>query len=457
MSDDTSLEGILQRYQDETVNISKELSANLEIAEHFRDLKTDKVAFYNNVRSDGPCKKLVMNLWGTRDRIAKYLKCSPGGITDLLIEAYDNPSDYELVDDAPFKANVIEDVDLSKLPIPKYFPIDGGPYFTSAVVYIETGDGVYNASYHRMMVFEDQDVSVDKKNTMAIRIVKRHLFKVLTEALERGEDGVKVTFAVGLDPVVMLPAAMSVDFGTDEMRFANYLSNKVLGKPLQMARTDGGYPPAPANAEFVFQGRICGNLEKDGDEIEAVGVPEGPFVDITGTKDFERSQAHLIVDRVYHRDDPVFQGLYPSGTEHFMMMGLPRESTMKTSMGKVVNVGDVRLTEGGCMWLHGIVSVDKSAEDDGVKAGHAALDGHKSMKQVVVVDTDIDIFDDMQVQWAIATRVANDGDLHLRPKEKGKKEKGSTLDPTAEDGMTKKLIIDATKPVGDNEKFARYG
>jgi UbiD family decarboxylase len=102
----------------------------------------------------------------------------------------------------------------------------------------------------------------------------------------------------------------------------------------------------------------------------------------------------------------------------------------------------VRLTEGGCCWLHGVVSITKQKEGDSVNAIMAALGAHPSMKLVTVVDNDIDIYDDRDVEWAVATRFQGHKGLVVI-----ENARGSSLDPSA-DETTTKMGIDATKPMG---------
>ena len=105
----------------------------------------------------------------------------------------------------------------------------------------------------------------------------------------------------------------------------------------------------------------------------------------------------------------------------------------------VPTVQNVVLTEGGCCWLHAAVSIKKQTEGDGKNIIMAALAAHPSLKHVVVVDEDVDIFDPQDIEYAIATRV------------------GSSLDPKASeiDGTTTKVGVDATKSILEPEKFER--
>ena len=133
------------------------------------------------------------------------------------------------------------------------------------------------------------------------------------------------------------------------------------------------------------------------------------------------------------------------------MIGMPREPIILDAVEKAVpKVGSVRLTEGGCSWFHAVVSITQQKQGDAKNAILAALGAHPSMKRVVVVDTDINIFDDQQVEWAIATRFQAGSDLVIIPDARG-----STLDSSATDGVTHKVGIDATHPYGRDEEFKK--
>ena len=105
---------------------------------------------------------------------------------------------------------------------------------------------------------------------------------------------------------------------------------------------------------------------------------------------------------------------------------------------------DVNVNPGGCSWLHAIVQIDKKSEDDGKNAIKGAFTGHTSCKHVFIVDDDIDIYDPLSVEWAMATRFQGDERMIIKDKEPG-----SSLDPSAEPGtkMTTKIGFDLTKPL----------
>jgi len=99
---------------------------------------------------------------------------------------------------------------------------------------------------------------------------------------------------------------------------------------------------------------------------------------------------------------------------------------------------------GGASWLHAIVQIDKQNEDDGPKAIEATFAGHHSCKHVFVVDKDIDIYNPLEVEWAMATRFQGDRDMIVKPRTPG-----SSLDPSSEPEtyLTTRVGFDLTKPL----------
>ena len=133
-----------------------------------------------------------------------------------------------------------------------------------------------------------------------------------------------------------------------------------------------------------------------------------------------------------------------------MLMGVPYEPLIYKAVSKVAKVRDVILTQGGCWYFHAVVQIDKETEDDARRAIEAAFQAHGSLKHVVVVDSDIDIYDPSDIEYAIATRIRGDEDIVLHPNVRG-----STLDPRSVDGITTKVGVDATARLDKLWKFQR--
>jgi len=414
---------ILQAFNDLVV-VKEPVNRELEITRYLLKYRERPVLF-ENVGG----WRVAGNIWATRERIAGFLNTEKERLIHLIAEAMENPSPYKTVESAPFLKNSTEDFSLLELPVPKYYPKDGGPYFTSAMVIAKDDNGFVNVSFHRMMVRDEK--------TVAIRLVPRHLYAMWKEKAEHGEE-LSVRIVVGNPVHLLLAGATSTAYGISELEIASKLSEFAFGKPLEAVELGG--IPVPVESEFVFEAKITPEL-----------VEEGPFVDITGTYDYVRKQPLVVFEKMYHVDDPIFHALLPGGYEHFMLMGLPKEPQIYASVKRVVpKVHGVRLTEGGVMWLHAVVSITKQHDGDGKNAILAAFAGHPSLKHVVVVDEDVDIYDDRDVEWAVATRFQADRDLVIVPNARG-----SSLDPSAEKSLTAKWGIDATKPLDRKEEFER--
>lgn len=373
---------------------------------------------YNNV--DG--KKCCMNVLGTRDLLARALSTTREDMVRYLAEIDIDGGWTREVDSSPFMEAVSEP-DLSDLPILTHFRGDGGPYITSGIVVSAFGEKT-NASVHRIMVIG--------KDKLAARLVPgRHTQMLLQEALSQGEK-LPVAIVIGVDPVVLIAASTRVPLGM-EFQYASALS----GNPVELVPLDNGV--SVPHAEIVFEGYI-----------DTERASEGPFVDITGTRDFPRMEPVIHLAKMMTRDVPIYHGLLPSGGEHKMLMGIPYEPLIFRAASSVADVRNVLLTEGGCSYLHAVVQIKKRDQSDPRKVIDAAFEAHKSLKHVVVVDEDIDVYNPQDLEYAVATRVRGDEDIVIYPNVRG-----STLDPRSVDGITTKVGIDATMTLGEEEKFLR--
>ncbi|MEA2229887.1 MAG: 2,5-furandicarboxylate decarboxylase 1, partial [Solirubrobacteraceae bacterium] len=159
----------------------------------------------------------------------------------------------------------------------------------------------------------------------------------------------------------------------------------------------------------------------------------------------------LDVLAVWHRDRPIFQTILSAGREHLLVGAIPREADLLRRLREVhAGVRSVRFTEGGTCRFHAVLAVAGAQPGHATNLMLAALASNPVLKHVVVVDDDVDPFDDEQVEWAIATRVQADRDVLVIPRAGG-----STLDPSARGGVSAKLGFDATVPPGGEEAYAR--
>ncbi len=405
------------------IKVEKEISTHLEAAKLLRKHPREIVILENIKESDTP---VISGICNTREKISKALNCKIENITERIIQAMDNPIPIENI--RKLKNYNSQKADLGKLPILTYYERDGGPYITAgAIIAKDPETKVRNASIHRMML-------LDKKH-LAVRIVPRHLYNYYKRAEKKGED-LPIAIAIGMHPATLLATTTSVPIEIDELEVANNFHDGKL-KLLKCQKVDIEVP----EAEIILEGKIIANKRAD----------EGPFVDLTGTYDIIRKEPIIEIERIHFKDDSLYHAILPAGFEHKLLQGLPQEPRIfKAVKNTVPSVKNVILTEGGCCWLHAIVSIKKQAEGDGKNVIMAALSAHPSLKHVVVVDDDINVFDLDDVEYAIATRLKEDDIVIV------KKARGSSLDPSASsDGTTTKVGVDATKPLKESEKFER--
>ncbi|NLA37941.1 MAG: UbiD family decarboxylase, partial [Methanomicrobiales archaeon] len=363
--------------------------------------------------------RAVMNLLGDRGVLAAALGV---GERDLVRHLAASTCSGHVVDAGGCEGGV--PADLSCIPVMKHYPGDAGRYFTGGVVF-SCFDGVENASIHRMMVLDDHRV-------VARLVEGRHTDILLRAALDCGER-LPVVVTVGTHPLVTFAASTRVPQGK-ELVYAAELLGGELG-----VRTCGNGVRVP-DAEIVLEGYI-------GAEV----VAEGPFVDITGTYDPVRQQPVIEFTRMYCKADPIYHGILPAGDEHKLLMGAPYEPKIYRAVSEVTTVRDVLLTKGGAGYLHAVVQIRKNTNGDAKNAIMAAFAAHTSLKHVVVVDEDIDIYDPHDVEYAIATRVRGDTDIMVISGVRG-----SSLDPMRlADGTNVKVGVDATIVMGREDEFKR--
>ena len=393
------------------------ISVNFDMKEESGTSGNEPILFNEIIESPG--HRAAMNIL-TRQRLCEAFEVQPGELIDILSWAMENPSEPVLTESEipPVLENTMVDPDLLKIPIPWHYREDGGRYQSASIIIAQYG-GVRNTSFHRQLVKDE--------STTCVRLVPRHLRTMVNTAQEK-KDEVPIAVVNGPDPVVLLAAAMSFDEPLDELRVAAALHERLYGSQLEVVELSNGVV-VPAISEYAMEARITTSTGE-----------EGPYVDITGTVDDIRLEPIIEYDKIHHRNDPIFHALIPAGVEHMTLMGMPRAPTIKAAVSEVVTCTDVYLTDGGSGWLSSVVQIIPEESGDGMKAIKAALDGHKSMKQVIVVDKDIDVTDSSRVEWALMTRWQPDRDTLILSSQKG-----SSLDPSrSSDGTTSKIGMDAT-------------
>ena len=405
----------------ELTRINKKVSPEYEMAGVIEAL-CEKPVFFENVKDSS--FSVVAGLVSSKEIIARALNLKKVHLLHNLSSALENPLPPKVVERGECQEIVEKEVDLTKLPIMRYTEKDGGKYIASAVSIVRDPELGRNMSFHRLMLIG--------KNKFVARIVED---RGTDTALRRAGGELDISICIGNSTAVLLSAATSLPKGVDELGMANTLEQTELVK----CKTND--LEVPRNCEFVLEGRITKER-----------VPEGPFLDATGTIDKIRQQPVIEIKCITHRENAIYQTILPGRHEHQFLMGMPKEPTIFNEVNRVCNCRDVYITPGGCSWLHAVVQIKKQNPDDGKKAVSAAFKGHKSLKHCVIVDEDIDIYDSNDVEWAVATRFQADKDIVILPNQRG-----SSLDPSGDltegkKARTCKMGLDATIPTGKTDK-----
>ncbi|WP_017777651.1 UbiD family decarboxylase [Paraburkholderia kururiensis] len=379
---------------------------------------------------------VVSGFMSRREWIAEAMGVDGAGLLARFSDAAAHPLPWRALGagEAPCQQVVhTSGIDLhALLPIPTHSEHDNGPYITAGLVIARNPrTGVQNVSINR--------IQVHGPNRMAILMLPRHLHAFQKAAEAQGE-ALDVAIAIGVDPLTMLASQAITPIDRDELEIAGALH----GEPLPVAKCVTHDVHVPAFAEIVIEGRILPNVRE----------PEGPFGEFPKYYSAREAREVIEVRAVTHRRHPVFHTIVPAEMEHLLLGAIPREATLLAHLQlSHPGVKDVHLSVGGVCRYHLWVQLDKKREGEAKNVMLCAFGAHYDIKQVVVVDTDVDVHDPAEVEWAIATRFQADRDLVVVPGAQGSPLDPSTTVGQPEDapphlqGVSTKMGLDATRPV----------
>jgi UbiD family decarboxylase len=378
---------------------------------------------------------LVTNVFATRERIGRAVGIEGSG--QAFIEEWNsrfkNRVPVNEVSAGAVQENVIRgsDVDVNKqLPAPKHFEADAGRYISAGVVIAKHPEtGVQNMANARIQLKGPQKVGVSVHS-------KGDMWEYIQAAEERGET-LDTAVMIGAHPSVYVGASPTPSIDVDEME----VIGAIRDEPLDVVDGETVDLAVPAAAEVIMEGTI------DPTDLE----DEGPFGEYSGFMSGRSTRNLIRVDAITHRDDAVFQSIAAGNSaEHVLLAGMPKEPEIYEEIkNETPVVTNVSMPVAGTI-LQAFVSIDKTSEGEPVQAALSAMSAWRHVKEVVVVDDDINIDDEREVLWALATRMQPDEDIFTVPKSTR-----TSLDPSAtSEGLTAKIAIDATMPL-DSEEYLK--
>ena len=194
----------------------------------------------------------------------------------------------------------------------------------------------------------------------------------------------------------------------------------MMQEPLRVVKARTVPLLVPADAELIIEGKILPHIRK----------MEGPFGEFTGHAVSQDQRQIIEVTAITHRTDYIFQDVHAGYTEHKLMGAVPREAALLKAVRQTVpTVKEVCMPVSGNCRFHAYIAISKRTAGQAKNAICAAFAADMLLKHVIIVDDDIDVFDEEQVLWAVSNRFQADRGLVVIPNAQG-----SELDPSAGPG-----------------------
>jgi 2,5-furandicarboxylate decarboxylase 1 len=427
------LAGLDEHARQELRRVKRPVDAEFELTAVLRKLQAENsypAVLFENVK--GRKLRVISNVLGSEQLLAEALETTPHELTRTYIAREDDRIPVDVVTEAPSQDVVITgaDVNLWDMPIVTNCEKDSGRFLTAAISTVRVPEtGGYNSGIYRMQVHGRNELGMSYEKHTHIGRVHRH-----AEALGQPVD---VVAWCGHHPATLLGCQSKIPYGEDEYEVMGGL----MREPLKVVRAKTVDVMVPAYAEVVFEGRILPERRE----------PEGPFGEFTWYYGLERPSPVMEVTAITHRRDAIFHHLFAAHAEHNLTGRLGRESVLyKRVKAAVPSVTDVYLPMSGVCRFHAYVQIEKEYDGEAKLAALAALASDAFVKLAVIVDRDVDIHNEAEVMWAIATRTQPDRDTFFVPETAT-----SRLDPASysiwsrleKDSMNTKWAIDATMPI----------
>ena len=426
-----------------------------------RPTKTGPAMTFENVKGHQGAK-VVIGLLASRKRVGYLLNSKPEKLGFMMRDAVKNAIAPVVVDKAKAQCQEVvhlatdEGFDIRKLiPAPTNTPEDAGPYVTLGMCYasdVETGES--DVTIHRLCLQSKDEIS------MFFTPGARHLgaFREKAEALGKP---LPISISIGVDPAIEIASCFeppTTQLGFNELSIAG----AIRGKAVELAPCVTIDEKCIANAEYVIEGELLVGARVREDQNSNTGKAMPEFPGYTGPANAELPV--IKVKAVTHRVNPIMQTCIGPSEEHVSMAGIPTEASIldmveRAMPGRVQNV--YAHSSGGGKFI-AVIQFKKTVPSDEGRQRQAALlafSAFPELKQVILVDEDVDIFDTNDVLWAMTTRMQADVDIVTIPGVRC-----HPLDPSndpacswsiRDHGIACKTIYDATVPFNQKARFQR--
>jgi len=368
---------------------------------------------------------VVGNLLGTKKRLSMALGVDPEDLVEASIPKLEKRLPPVLVSDSFQKVVITKKgkIDLLKLlPILTHYSKDSGPYLTSGITSARDPKvGIIGRGLHRM--------EVRGKDMLGISLLNPPLSEIYAQYKKENRK-MEVATVMGVDPALLIAAVSKIPRGVDKLSVAGGLK----GAPIPMLKAETVDLDIPAHAEIVIEGVIDPKgKERDGMLGESSGYymsfPKSPTIQVTG---------------ITYRKEACFHAIIPWALEvdHLLSFihGIDFIPKMKKDFPSIQKIYMIPKTFGSYV----VMSMESDNRGEIRRALTSAL-SFTNVKKAVIVDGDVEVEDDHEVEWSIATRFQGERDLIIIPDVRGQ-----PIDPSSKEGfLTTKIGMDATRPKKD--------
>ena len=327
---------------------------------------------------------------------------------------------------APCKDVVLKgsQADVRILPISMHQKDDVGAYLTMTCIMKSITDGFYDITFTKNMYYEPRRMSFSAH--------AHHHLEAMTTEYEKRNKRAPVVVVLGHHPAFFLSSCCMTPFGNNDYLTASAF----LQEPLRLtpSETWGEDFLVPADAEVIIEAEVPPHVRES----------QNPFGEILGYYQLEMKVPVIEVTAITHRKNAIVQDFWPGQMDHWNLGGIPKEGSVFNVIKKTVpGIKAIHLPASGCGRVICYISIKKEFDNDPNKAAMQAFVEMPNLKLAVIVDDDIDVFNEREVMWAVGTRTHWDKDLEvIRKVQSFRGWLGDTV-----------AIIDATRPLkGDFPK-----
>lgn len=426
------LKGWQETHPEDVLRIKEEINPEFEVSGILAKLeKEDKYPLVilervRNLKGKLSPYPVVTNLFASRERLASAVGTTPRRVALDFSERESQRLAPVKVSTgrAPVKKVIRKgkQLDLRDFPVLTHHSKDSAPYITGGVVTCKDPDtGVYNLAIQR--------IEIKDRAKAGIYLYKASHNAFIYRKYERMGKPMPVAVTIGHHPAFGVGSQSTVAYGQSEYDVIGGL----MGEPVELTESAnwGKDFLIPARAEIVLEGVVKPKVRE----------PEAPFGEFTGYYGPRIDNTVIEFTALNRRSDAYYHDIFVGHPDNVLPGGFAIEAGIYRAVRAVVpGVKNVHLPLSGCCRFYAYVQIRKELEGEGLSV-LAALPVKHAVKYIIVVDEDIDIFDEKEVWWAIATRTQWDKDVRIIPGMKG-----VALDPSSVDGVSAKAIIDATRP-----------